>query len=36
MKEFHQHLNRIWSEITAMSEDHRLVRVYRDRIEGIE
>lgn len=36
MRDFHQFLATNWREITEISQACRLVRVYRDRIEGIE
>lgn len=36
MREFHQALSKIWLETCALSEDYKLVRVYQDRIEGID
>ena len=35
MKEFHQAIDNIWDEVLAMSREYKLVRVYRDKIEGI-
>ncbi len=36
MSEFHQHLVNIWSQITSLSNECRLVRVYKTHIEGID
>ncbi|NOT84372.1 MAG: DUF5615 family PIN-like protein [Methylococcaceae bacterium] len=36
MREFHQTLTKTWVEICALSEAYKLVRVYQDRIEGID
>ena len=35
MKEFHQFLNHIWSDILKISEECKLVTVFVDRIEGV-
>ena len=36
MKEFHQLLSRIWSDVCIMSEEYKLIRVYSNKIEGID
>ena len=36
MREFHQNLSRIWTEICSVSDEYKLVQVYQDRIEGID
>ena len=36
IKQFHQSISQLWSEACSMSERCRLVRVFEDRIEGIE
>lgn len=36
MKEFHQTLSKIWLDVCSLSEVYKLVRVYQDRIEGID
>ena len=36
MRVFHTFLSGRWSEICRLSENHRLVQVYHDRIECIE
>ncbi len=36
MREFHQALSKIWLETCALSAGYKLVRVYQDRIEGID
>ena len=36
MREFHQLLSKIWMDVCMLSEDYKLVRVYQDRIEGID
>jgi predicted nuclease of predicted toxin-antitoxin system len=35
MRDLHQTLSNVWAEVCALSERHRLLRVYPDRIEGI-
>jgi len=35
MKEFHQLVSSIWSDVCSLSEEHKLIRIYEDRIEGI-
>ena len=36
MREFHQLLSRIWSDVCTMSEEYKLIRVYSNKIEGID
>lgn len=36
LKEMHEFLNRIWSEVLELIETCKLVSVYSDRIEGIK
>jgi predicted nuclease of predicted toxin-antitoxin system len=36
MREFHQLLSKIWIDVCLLSEDYKLVRVYQNRIEGVE
>ena len=36
MRDFHQAVSKIWPEVCGISQDYKLVRVYRDRIEGID
>jgi len=36
MRQFHAVLTRLWPEITALAEEHKLVRVFLDRIECIK
>jgi len=36
MGEFHQLLAKIWIDVCLLSEDYKLVRVYQNRIEGVE
>lgn len=36
MREFHTVLTAIWDDIIDLSETHKLVNVFRDRIEAIE
>lgn len=36
MREFHEHIAKIWKEVCFMSQGYKLVRVYRERIEGID
>jgi len=33
--EFHTHLARSWPQVEAMLKTHKLVNVYRDRVEGV-
>lgn len=35
MREFHQLLSKIWADVCLLSEDYKLVRVYQNRIEGV-
>ena len=35
MKAFYNAINSIWNEILIMSKEYKLVRVYKDKIEGI-
>ncbi|HIO96816.1 MAG TPA: hypothetical protein EYG71_02705 [Leucothrix sp.] len=35
MKEFHQLISKIWGDVCSLSEEHKLIRIYSDRIEGI-
>jgi predicted nuclease of predicted toxin-antitoxin system len=35
MKEFHRILNAVWADLCLLSERHKLVVLYRDRIEAI-
>lgn len=36
MREFHEKISRIWSEVCVLSDMYKLVRVYLDRIECID
>jgi len=36
MREFHQTLTNVWTEVCLLSESYKLVRVYQDKIEGID
>lgn len=36
MREFHETLTALWGDIIDLSETHKLVNVFRDRIEAIE
>ena len=36
MKEFHRLINSCWKDVVKMSESHKLVNVYKDKIEGIK
>jgi len=36
MREFHERIAKIWKEVRFMSQEYKLVRVYRERIEGID
>ncbi len=35
MRDFHAVVSSVWNEVRALSERHRLVRVYADRLEGM-
>ncbi len=35
MKDFHNAIDTIWNDVLAMSSEYKLVRVYKDKIEGI-
>ena len=35
MKTFHETIDNIWHDILRMSEEYKLIRVYKDGIEGI-
>lgn len=35
MHDFHGVISSVWDEVCALSERHRLVRVYADRLEGL-
>ena len=36
MKEFHQLISQIWSDVCSLSDEHKLIRVYANRLEGID
>lgn len=36
IREFHQLITRVWGDVCAMSEDYKLIRVYSNKIEGID
>ena len=36
MKEFFQSITNIWKEAIALSQNYKLIRVYPDRLEGID
>ncbi len=36
MNDFHQAISRTWEEVCELSQRYRLVRVFPDRIEGID
>ena len=36
MRDFHQKLTAIWQDVCELSTEFKLVRVYADRIEGID
>ncbi len=36
IRDFHQHLTKIWKETEEMSQSYKLVRIDEDRIEGID
>jgi len=35
MKDFHNAIDNIWQDVLTMSSEYKLVRVYKDKIEGI-
>ena len=35
MKAFHSAVDNIWDEVLLMSQEYKLIRVYKDKIEGI-
>ena len=35
MREFYAHIKTIWEDVLKLSESHKLVNVFKDRIEGI-
>jgi predicted nuclease of predicted toxin-antitoxin system len=36
MREFHATLTKIWPEVCRLSESYKLLRVYADKIEGLD
>ena len=36
MREFHQLITKVWDDVCTMSEDFKLIRVYSNKIEGID
>jgi hypothetical protein len=36
MKEFFGTINKVWQQVILLNETHKLVNVFRDRIEAIE
>ena len=36
MKEFYQHMLKSWPEIMQLSQECKLVQVYKDRLQGID
>lgn len=34
MRDFHQLITRIWSDVTKLSEEYKLVVVFKDKLEG--
>ena len=36
MRDFHALITRLWPRILALSADHKLIRVFQDRIEAVE
>lgn len=36
MRDFHALITRIWPRIVDLSADHKLIRVFQDRIEAVE
>ena len=35
MKDFHNAVDNIWQDVLTMSSEYKLVRVYKDKIEGV-
>ncbi len=35
MKEFHSSISKVWQEVCLLSENYKLVSIYRDSIEGM-
>ncbi len=35
IREFHQFISQLWEQICMLSDSHKLVQVYNDRIEGL-
>ena len=35
MQEFHSSISKIWEEVCLLSEEYKLISIYKDRIEGI-
>lgn len=35
MRDFHQHISQLWEQVCALSQSHKLVQVYNDRVEGL-
>ena len=35
MKAFHNAIDNIWDEVLLMSQEYKLIRVYKEKIEGI-
>ncbi|CAM2851102.1 Predicted nuclease, contains PIN domain, potential toxin-antitoxin system component [Flavobacterium succinicans] len=36
MKDFHENICKVWDSVVEMNARHKLVNVFKDRIEGIE
>ncbi|MDM8564801.1 DUF5615 family PIN-like protein [Candidatus Halobeggiatoa sp. HSG11] len=36
MRQFHQQISKIWDDVCLMSEKFKLIRVYANKIEGID
>ena len=36
MNDFHAFINRVWPEVLALNENHKMVSVFNERIEAIE
>ena len=35
IKEFHDTIDKIWDQVLTMSKEYKLIKVYKDKIEGI-
>ncbi len=36
MREFHQLIAKIWEDVCTMSDNYKLIRVYKNKIEGVD